>query len=63
MTFEVVKGVPRQTCHYKHDAQNPGIMQADCNGEWIVLQETWTHCPFCGHVIERNPPPRPRTVA
>lgn len=58
-----IKGVPKETCYYKHDRTNPGIMQAGCNGQWIVMQEDFHYCPFCGLPAERNPPPKPRTVA
>lgn len=57
-----LKGIPRHTCHYKPDKKTPGIFQAGCCGEWLVLQDTYLHCPYCGSTIERNPPPKPRTV-
>jgi hypothetical protein len=62
MPFDI-KGVPKDTCHYKTDKQNPNIMDAGCIGAWIVVQEDFHYCTFCGRAIEKDPPLKPRTVA
>lgn len=62
MSFET-KGVPKDTCHYKPDKAAPGIMETGCAGAWLVIQVDFHHCPFCGRAIEKDPPPKPRTVA
>jgi len=60
--FEI-KGVPRHTCHYVLAPDYPGIYQATCNGEWVVIQHNFHFCPFCGYPIENDPLPKEKHIA
>ena len=61
MPFDV-KGAPKNTCKYRPGEAAPELYQADCCGEWMVLQEPFQYCVYCGQAIERDPPPKPRSI-
>jgi hypothetical protein len=50
------RGIPKQTCHYNSDPVRDNVLVAECTGEMFVLQDLFKYCPFCGHVIEKDPP-------